>query len=160
MDEKFLNIVLYNPQIPPNTGNIIRLCSNTSSKLHLIKPFGFDLNTKSLRRAGLDYEANYQTYENFSEFIESQDKKTKRFFVSKFGEKIYSDQRFNHGDSLIFGSETNGLPESLIESYKYPRLFIPMRQKCRSINLSNAVAICVYEALRQNHFFNLDRYKE
>ncbi len=154
----FFNIVLYNPQIPPNTGNILRLCVNTNTRLHLIKPLGFELNNKSLRRAGLDYKINYKVYDRFRDFVESQNKKTKKFFISKYGNIKYSDQKFEKGDSLIFGSEINGIPKTMFDIYEFPKLFIPMKKKSRSINLSNAVSICVYEALRQNHFFNLEKF--
>lgn len=155
---EFFNIVLYNPQIPPNTGNILRLCSNTNTRLHLIKPLGFELNNKSLRRAGLDYKIDYEVYDQFRDFIESQKKNTKKYFISKYGNIKYSDQKFERGDSLIFGSEITGIPKKMFNKYEFPKLFIPMKKKSRSINLSNAVSICVYEALRQNHFFNLEKF--
>lgn len=158
MNKEFLNIVLYNPQIPPNTGNILRLCSNTRSKLHLIRPLGFDISDKSLKRAGLDYKVNYEIYDEFSDYTKLQDNTKKNFFITKFGDKNYSEQKFREGDSLIFGSEINGLPQSLLSKKKFTKLFIPMAKQSRSLNLSNAVAICLYEALRQNQFFNLKRF--
>lgn len=158
MKKEFLNIVLYSPQIPPNTGNILRLCSNTRSKLHLIKPLGFNIDDKSLKRAGLDYKVSYEIYEEFNDYIKLQDNTKKKFFITKFGDKNYSEQKFGEGDSLIFGSEINGLPQSLLLKNKFTKLFIPMAKKSRSLNLSNAVAICLYEALRQNHFFNLKKF--
>lgn len=158
MKKEFLNIVLYNPQIPPNTGNILRLCSNTRSKLHLIRPLGFNIDDKSLKRARLDYKVSYEIYNEFNDYIKLQDNTKKKYFITKYGDKNYSEQEFAEGDSLIFGSEINGLPQSLLSKNKYAKLFIPMAKQSRSLNLSNAVAICLYEALRQNNFFNLKRF--
>ena len=148
------NIVLLNPQIPPNTGNIMRLCMNTNNKLHIIKPMGFDINEKSLRRAGLDYIKSTEIiiYENFEHFIEINNQE--RFFiVTKFGDKKYTDLNYKKGDFFIFGSESNGIPKLILEKFKNSsKIFIPMAPKNRCLNLSNAVSIVIYEAARQNDF--------
>ena len=148
------NIVLFQPKIPPNTGNIIRLCKNTGSKLHLIKPLGFDISEKSVKRAGMDYFEfkNISIYENFEEFIIKRDDK-KIFLITKFGKISYEKVKYNFGDYLIFGSEDNGLPNQIYNRLNNsPKIFIPMMPKNRSLNLSNAVSICIYEAWRQNKF--------
>ena len=150
---KTFNIVLFNPKIPPNTGNIIRLCANTGSKLHLIKPLGFELNEKSLRRAGLDYDhkVKIEVYETIEKCLKKINCK-KSFLVTKFGDTSYDKQQYNLGDCFIFGSETKGLPKEIFQKFKkFPRIFIPMIPNNRSINLANAVSICVYEAWKQNN---------
>ncbi|MAY89983.1 MAG: tRNA (uridine(34)/cytosine(34)/5-carboxymethylaminomethyluridine(34)-2'-O)-methyltransferase TrmL [Rickettsiales bacterium] len=153
---KNFNIILFRPQIPPNTGNIIRLCSNTNSMLHLIKPFGFEMNNKSLRRAGLDYLKDV----TIKEFLSLNDcikfiGKTNVYFITKFGKTNYSNAHFKLGDTLIFGSEIDGLPNELLQkANNKQKLFIPMNHKSRSLNLSNAVSICIYEAWKQNKFCN------
>ena len=148
------NIVLFNPQIPPNTGNIIRLCMNTNNKLHLIKPMGFEINEKSLRRAGMDYikSAEIIIYENFEQFL--QQNRDKRFFiVTKFGTEKYTDLKYKRGDFFLFGSESNGMPKLVLDKFKESsKIFIPMAPKNRCLNLSNAVSIVIYEAVRQNNF--------
>lgn len=148
------NIILYQPEIPPNTGNIIRLCFNTNSKLHLIKPLGFDMNNKSLIRAGLDYHD--EVYINEYSSLETCMKKigkTNLYLITKFGKRKYSSVKYEFGDSLLFGSETLGLPNQLLErTPENLKLYIPMTHKNRSINLSNAVSICVYEAWKQKQF--------
>ncbi len=147
-------IVLFEPEIPPNTGNIIRLCANMGCHLHLIRPLGFSMDDKHLRRAGLDYHqyACVRKHENFDAFLEN--KRPKRLFaIETCGEKRYTDAQFKAGDALIFGSETRGLPKQLLS--KIPKaqvLYIPMLPNIRSINLSNAVAIVAFEAWRQNDF--------
>ena len=149
-----LGIVLFNPEIPPNTGNIIRLCANTGSELHIIKPIAFQMDEKSLRRAGLDYFKTIKTifYENIDEFLEF-DKYKRYFLVSKYGTKRYDQFKYNKGDCFIFGSETKGLSHDVFKKFKKsPKIYIPMTSKSRSLNLANSVAICVYEALRQNKF--------
>jgi tRNA (cytidine/uridine-2'-O-)-methyltransferase len=149
-----LGIVLFNPEIPPNTGNIIRLCANTGSELNIIKPIGFQMDEKSLRRAGLDYFKIIKTifYENIDEFLEF-DKYKRYFLVSKYGTKSYDQFKYNKGDCFIFGSETKGLSHDVFKKFKKsPKIYIPMTSKSRSLNLANSVAICVYEALRQNKF--------
>ena len=147
-------IVLLEPQIPPNTGNIIRLCANTGSNLHLIKPLGFNVDAKSLKRAGMDYakEIKINVYKDIDDF--SKKNKFKRFFlVTKFGNERYDKQNYQIGDCFIFGSETSGLSDNILEKYKNsPKISIPMKPKNRSINLANAVSICIYEAWKQNNF--------
>ncbi|CBL44317.1 RNA methyltransferase, TrmH family [gamma proteobacterium HdN1] len=149
-----LHIVLYQPEIPPNTGNIIRLCANSGAQLHLIKPLGFVLDDKRLRRAGLDYHewARVQIHESFTEFLENG-KVGRCFAVSTKGAVGYHTPHYQDGDALILGPETRGLPE---EIRKHPRVSacirIPMMENSRSLNLSNAAAIMLYEAWRQLNF--------
>ena len=148
------NIVLFKPQIPPNTGNIIRLCSNTNSKIHLIEPLGFSISVKSMRRAGLDYIKNVEvkTYKNIDDFLTKTNFKVIHL-VTKFGNINYAKVSYNIGDCFIFGSEISGLSEDVYKKLsKSKRIFIPMIPKNRSINLANAVAICIFEAWRQNNF--------
>ena len=148
------NIVLVSPEIPPNTGNIIRLCANTGCNLHLVEPLGFELSDAKLRRAGLDYRewANVQVYESYSSFVERHDSE-RLFIYSKFHSKLYTESEYHPDDVFVFGSETAGLPERIRMSVNSERcLKLPMLPYNRSINLSNAVAIVVYEAWRQNGF--------
>ena len=147
-------IVLFNPEIPPNTGNIMRLCSNTGFSLHIIKPMGFDINDKSLRRAGMDYLKNVETtiYENISKFL-IRGLFQRYFLVSKYGDFNYAEIKFKKNDCFIFGSESSGLPKKIIKKFmNSKRIYIPMVQGSRSLNLANAVSIITYEALRQNKF--------
>ena len=148
------NVVLYQPEIPPNTGNIIRLCANTNSKLHLIEPLGFSINEKSLRRAGLDYHkyTSLCSHKSIEECIEHIGQ-TRWFALSTKGKTQYSDLIFNENDTFIFGPETRGLPDKIMDSkFINTILRIPMHDDSRSLNLSNAVAIVVYEAWRQTEF--------
>jgi len=147
------NIVLYEPEIPANTGNIIRLCANTGAMLHLIRPLGFDLDDKKLRRAGLDYHewASVQTHNSYVDFIETC-KPERIFGLSTKGKRMVSDVRFQAGDALLFGPETRGLPASILSELGNDALYLPMREGSRSLNLSNTVAIVVYEAWRQQDF--------
>ena len=147
---KPFNIVLVEPEIPPNTGNIARLCSATNTKLHLIHPLGFKITDKELKRAGLDYWhlLDIEEYENWSSFYKHIDQ-TKCWFISTRGEKNIWDVEFNPGDYLIFGSETKGLSEEILNSNKNAVISIPMNGKTRSLNLSTAVGIVLYEGLRQ-----------
>jgi len=150
------NIVLYQPEIPPNTGNIIRLCSNTGSTLHLIHPLGFDLDDKKLKRAGLDYPewASVNNYPDFKSYLEKV-KPVRIFAISTKGKTIYADCRFKRGDTFIFGPETRGLPASFLKSLPVNQILrIPMQPDSRSLNLSNAVSIVIYEAWRQNDFIS------
>ena len=147
-------IVLYEPEIPPNTGNIIRLCANTGSRLHLIKPIGFDMSDKKLKRAGLDYSeyVNLQVHESFNQFLEKFPI-TNVFSISTRGKLMLNEARFTEKSILLFGPETRGLPQSLLDKMdKKKVLKIPMVNESRSLNLSNAVAITIYEAWRQNDF--------
>lgn len=152
------HIVLFQPQIPPNTGNIIRLCANTGAKLHLIKPLGFDLDDKNLRRAGLDYHEYTQVkqYENLSEFIAAV-KPPRIFACSTKGKYTYTQVKFMPNDALLFGAETSGLPADLLRQFDLINILrIPMLAHSRSLNLSNSVAVILYEALRQNDFAMLN----
>ena len=149
-----INIVLVNPEIPPNTGNIIRLCANTGYYLHLIKPIGFDLNDKQLKRAGLDYHdiAKVKIHDNLNEFIKTINPKRILATTSKVS-KSYTTIRFNKNDAILFGSESNGLSKDIINKIKKENVFsIPMKPNNRSLNLSNAVSIIVYESWRQHNF--------
>lgn len=148
------HIVLFEPEIPANTGNIIRLCANTGTQLHLIQPLGFDMEDKKLRRAGLDYHefAPVQQYASFDDFIEKI-KPTRVFGISTKGQKYVHDIEYEEGDALLFGPETRGLPEALRDNLgKDHVLRIPMQPTNRSLNLSNSVTLVVYEAWRQLAF--------
>ncbi len=149
-----LHIVLYEPEIPPNTGNIIRLCANTGSQLHLIEPLGFELEDKQLRRAGLDYRdlTHVSVYKSLSNF-ESQIRPKRIWAISTRGENKYTDIEYQAGDALLFGPETRGLPKELMERLGTERIVrLPMSKDSRSLNLSNCVAVLAYEAWRQNDF--------
>jgi len=154
-----IHVVLHNPKIPPNTGNVIRLAANAGFKLHLIEPLGFDFEEKQLRRAGLDYHdiSNLTRHKDYWEFVESV--KPKRIFaITTKGFTRYSDIRFEKGDVLLFGSETEGLPRNVMNSIKENnRLLIPMQANNRSLNLSNSVSILVYEAWRQFDFIGAEK---
>jgi tRNA (cytidine/uridine-2'-O-)-methyltransferase len=148
------HIVLFQPEIPPNTGNAIRLCANTGSTLHLVKPLGFDLYHKNARRAGLDYDdlATVRLHLSFEACLEALNG-ARLFSVETSGARLYSDAEFQPGDALLFGSERRGLPPKVLDLISHERqLTIPMRAGNRSLNLSNAVALVVYEAWRQNGF--------
>jgi tRNA (cytidine/uridine-2'-O-)-methyltransferase len=148
------HIVLFRPEIPPNTGNVIRLCANTGCHLHLVKPLGFDMDDKAVRRAGLDYDelARVQIHSSLEACL-AELGGGRVFAVETSGARVYSDARFAAGDAMMFGSETRGLPAQVLETIPRERqLTIPMRAGNRSINLSNAVALVVYEAWRQNGF--------
>jgi len=148
------HIVLFEPEIPANTGNIIRLCANTGSQLHLIRPLGFEMDDKKLRRAGLDYHefAAVQEYDSLENFVEKV--KPKRMFgVSTKGQQYVHDVHYEEGDAFLFGPETRGLPAKVRENLGQKNVLrIPMRPTNRSLNLSNAVALMVYEAWRQLEF--------
>ena len=148
------NIVLFEPEIPPNTGNIIRLCANTGAYLHLIHPLGFDMDEKSLRRAGLDYIdlSIVHHYENYQDYLEKNGCDS-LYAISTKGTQYYSDCEFKSRDSFIFGPETRGLPKELLNEFNADKILrIPMLENSRSLNLSNTVSIIVYEAWRQNNF--------
>lgn len=149
-----LDIVLYQPEIPPNTGNIIRLCANTGFKLHLIEPIGFDLDDKKLRRAGLDYLEfqSLQTHASWEAYVE-QEKPKNVYGLSTKGTRCFSNVQYQMGDCLLFGPETRGLPAPLRENLGEKQVIrLPMQPDSRSINLSNAVSIVSYEAWRQLDF--------
>ncbi len=148
-----INIVLFEPEIPNNTGSIIRLCANIGATLHLIKPYGFEINDKRLRRAGLDYHdlICVKEYENFNNYLLKADKR-RIFCLTTKTNNCYSDNNYQIGDTLIFGSETKGLPQYILNDFK--QLTIPMQNNSRSINLANAVAIASYELYRQLNFIS------
>lgn len=148
------SLILYEPEIPPNTGNIIRLCANTGVDLHLVEPLGFELDEPRLKRAGLDYRefASINTHRSLEDCLESLGG-PRVFALSTRGRTCYADARFEEGDAFLFGPETRGLPEDVLESLPgSQRLRIPMRPVSRSLNLSNAAALLVYEAWRQHGF--------
>ena len=148
------HIVLYQPEIPPNTGNIIRLCANTGSALHLIHPLGFELDDRKLRRAGLDYRewATVYEHESLDAFRDSV-KPLRLWAVSTRGTQCYSEPRYEAGDAFLFGPETRGLPDSVLQAVGLAAVLrVPMIASSRSLNLSNTVSILVYEAWRQQAF--------
>ena len=152
-----LNIVLFEPEIPPNTGNIIRLCANTGTRLHLVGPLGFSLDDARLKRAGLDYHelTHTRSYADWSSYLE-QNPETPTWAFSTRGGVRYTDAVYHAGDALLFGPETRGLPQPLLDEIgEDRRLRLPMAPDSRSLNLSNTVAIAVYEALRQLGFQGL-----
>lgn len=148
------HIVLYEPEIPPNTGNIIRLCANTGAQLHLIEPLGFRPNDTKLRRAGLDYHdwAQVKIHANFQTFVDVI-KPVRIFACSTHGKTLYTENNYQTGDAFIFGPETRGLPKPFLASLPEQHVLrIPMLSTSRSLNLSNATAIVLYEAWRQLNF--------
>jgi tRNA (cytidine/uridine-2'-O-)-methyltransferase len=148
------HLILYQPEIPPNTGNVIRLCANTGTTLHLIRPLGFDLDEKAVRRAGMDYAelADVRTWDSLDECFATLGA-ARWFALSTRGTARYDQQRFTSGDVFVFGPETRGLPADILEHCPLERrLRIPMRSANRSINLSNSAAVVIYEAWRQNGF--------
>jgi len=151
-----LNIVLYEPEIPVNAGNIIRLCANTGCSLHMIKPLGFDLDDKGLRRAGLDYRdlVDVTVYSNFEEYL-SLKKHNNMFITSTLGKNLYSDIQYNKGDAIVFGPESIGLPEEIFNNFNESSIRLPMVPANRSLNISNTVAVVIYEAWRQMKFVGI-----
>ena len=148
------HVVLYQPEIPPNTGNVIRLCANTGSGLHLIEPLGFDLDDRKLRRAGLDYHewAEVSVHSSLEKFVE-QVAPNRLWAVSTRGKRCHADVVYEAGDAFLFGPETRGLPQALIDELEQAQVLrLPMVPDSRSLNLSNAVAVLVYEAWRQLGF--------
>jgi tRNA (cytidine/uridine-2'-O-)-methyltransferase len=150
-DAGMLNVVLVEPEIPPNTGNVGRLCLATGSRLHLVKPLGFSLDDRALRRAGLDYwrEVDVKLWDSLEDIIAASHPGQRFFFLTTKGVRPYWDARFADGDFLVFGRETKGLPESLLAARSDECLTIPMSGSTRSLNLATAVAIVLYEAVRQ-----------
>ncbi|MEG1805658.1 MAG: tRNA (uridine(34)/cytosine(34)/5-carboxymethylaminomethyluridine(34)-2'-O)-methyltransferase TrmL [Clostridia bacterium] len=153
---KEINIVLVEPEIPQNTGNIARTCACTGARLHLVKPFGFTITDKQLKRAGLDYwnDLDIFYYDSLADFME-QHKGDELYFFTTKGQHRYSDVEFPDKAYLLFGKETKGLPEDLLHDNYDRALRVPMRSEMRSLNLSNTVCLVVYELLRQNDFEGL-----
>lgn len=156
-----LNIVMCEPEIPQNTGNIARTCAATGGKLHLIKPLGFDISDKYLKRAGLDYwdKLEIEEHENLEEFLKKYQPETNNmFFITTKGQNCYTEIDYSKMDEVfvMFGKETKGLPEDLLQKYIEKAVRIPMKENLRSLNLSNSVAIIVYEILRQKNFEGLE----
>jgi len=153
-----MNVVLVEPEIPPNTGNVARLCAATRTTLHLVEPFGFKLGDAQLKRAGMDYwqQVEWHRWKSWSTFESAHRTNATRFwFVESGGPKIYSEVKFSADDYLIFGRETAGLPKPMLLQYRERWLRIPMfNDKSRSLNLSNCVALVLFEALRQQEFRN------
>ncbi|BCU81003.1 tRNA (uridine(34)/cytosine(34)/5-carboxymethylaminomethyluridine(34)-2'-O)-methyltransferase TrmL [Polycladomyces abyssicola] len=147
------HIVLVEPEIPYNTGNIARTCAVTGATLHLVGPLGFSIEDRYLKRAGLDYwdQVNVHLYDSFAE-LEAALPGRRFFCATTKADRSYTDFRYREGDVLIFGKETAGLPQEILEKYRDTNIRIPMRADTRSLNLSNAAAIVLYEALRQNGF--------
>lgn len=148
------HIVLYEPEIPPNTGNIIRLCANTGTRLHLIRPLGFELDDRQLKRAGLDYHefAEIHEYESYDDLLVKL-QPSRVFAVSTKGKTVYTDVKYLESDVFLFGPETRGLPPVILSTFPDSRiLHIPMLHNSRSLNLSNAAAVILFEAWRQNKF--------
>lgn len=149
-----LNIVLVEPEIPQNAGNIARTCAVTNSKLHMVRPLGFEVTDKYLKRAGLDYwhfiDITY--YDSIEEVMEKHYNGSNFWFYSTKAKNIHSDVQYKDGDFLVFGKETKGLPESLLEKHYDECVRIPMMEETRSLNLSNSVCVGVYEALRQRGY--------
>ena len=153
------HVVLFQPEIPPNTGNIIRLCANCGAQLHLIRPLGFDMSDKQLRRAGLDYHefAKVQIHDDLAAFVQAIQPRRMLACSTKGGQN-YTGIQYEPGDALLFGPETRGLPLEVLESLPPEnRLRIPMLPNNRSLNLANAVSIIVYEAWRQQGFDGAER---
>jgi tRNA (cytidine/uridine-2'-O-)-methyltransferase len=152
------HVVLYQPEIPPNTGNIIRLCANSGAQLHLIRPLGFSPTDSKLKRAGLDYHdwASVHQHENLDAFKETV-RPPRLFAISTRGARNYAEASYQPGDALLFGPETRGLPQSVLDALPQDHtLRIPMQPHNRSLNLSNAVAVVLYEAWRQQGFAGAD----
>ncbi len=153
-----INVVLVEPEIPQNTGNIVRTCAATGTRLHIIKPMGFSIDDKRLKRAGLDYWhfMNIKYYENLDDFFDKT-RGGRYFYLSSKAAQCYTDAEYNDGDYFLFGKETRGLPEKLLLDNPARGIRIPMISEARCLNLSNSVAIVVYEALRRQNFAGLCR---
>jgi tRNA (cytidine/uridine-2'-O-)-methyltransferase len=150
-----MNIVLVEPEIPPNTGNVARLCAATKTKLHLIEPFGFKLDDAQLKRAGMDYwqHVEWHRWANWIAFEQKLPTTARLWFIESSGLKLYTEAKFAPDDYLVFGRETAGLPKQLLEGHRDHWLRIPMfNEKSRSLNLSNCAALVLFEALRQQNF--------
>ena len=156
-----LNIVMVEPEIPQNTGNIARTCAATGAKLHLVHPLGFSISEKSVKRAGLDYwdKLEIEEHDSFEEFLKKyKPEENNMFFATTKGKHVYSEPDYGKMKEvfLLFGKETKGLPEDILQKYIDKTIRIPMRETLRSLNLSNSVAIVVYDVLRQADFDNLE----
>ena len=156
-----LNIVLHEPEIPQNTGNIGRTCVATGSTLHLIEPLGFRLNEKEVKRAGMDYweHLDVRRYINFQEFLE-KNPKAKIWMATTKAKYTYSEVEYGPEDYIMFGKESAGIPEEILVDYEDSCIRIPMLEQIRSLNLSNSVAIVLYEAMRQNGFLHMQKEGE
>lgn len=157
-----LNIVLVEPEIPQNTGNIARTCAAIGAKLHLVYPLGFNINEKQVKRAGLDYwdKLEIEEHISFQDFLKKYSPEEKNmFFVTTKGKKVYSDVAYKKLEEIyiLFGKETKGLPEEILKKYLDKTIRIPMRETIRSLNLSNSVAIVAYEIFKQNNFGDLEK---
>lgn len=148
-----MNIVLHEPEIPMNTGNIGRTCVATGTRLHLIRPFGFVINDKTLKRAGMDYwkDIDVTYYDSFEDFL-NKNQGARIYMATTKAEKCYTDVEYKDEDFIMFGSEGSGIPEEILLKYRSTAVRIPMLEQYRSLNLANSVAIILYEALRQNNF--------
>lgn len=160
-----LNIVLHEPEIPENTGNIGRTCAATGTALHLIDPLGFRLNEKSIKRAGMDYweKLNVRRYINYEEFLcklKKENNTSKIWMATTKAERAYTDVKFSDGDYIMFGKESAGIPEEILVENRENCIRIPMGHEIRSLNLANSVAVILYEALRQNDFTGLEEKGE
>lgn len=153
-----MNIILHQPEIPANTGNIGRTCVATGSSLHLIEPLGFRLDEKSVKRAGMDYwdKLDVKRYVNYKEFLE-KNPNAKIWFATTKAKHCYSDVSFGENDFIMFGKESAGIPEEILVENEETCIRIPMNEDIRSLNLSNSVAIVLYEALRQNGFSQMEK---
>lgn len=150
-----MNVVLVEPEIPPNTGNIARLCAASGTRLHLIEPLGFSMDDRQMKRAGMDYwqQVDWRRWKNWRDFLDGEQPAGRLWLVESDGPTRYSDASFGPDDYLVFGRETKGLPSGLLEEYRETWLNIPMANELsRSLNLSNCVAIVLFEALRQLDF--------
>lgn len=152
-----INIVLYSPEIPQNTGNVSRTCAVTGARLHIIKPIGFEISDRTLKRAGLDYwdKLDVTYYENYKDFL-GQNKNAELYFFSAHGKNSYADIEYPDNAYLVFGRESVGLPRELVNENFDRSVRIPMRKTLRCLNLSNSVAIAVYEVIRQSGFAGLE----
>ena len=153
-----INIVLYAPEIPQNTGNISRTCAVTGAALHIIRPIGFEISDRTLKRAGLDYwdKLDVTYYDSYNEFLE-KNKNASLYFFSAKGKNCYTDIKYPEGSFLVFGRESVGLPEELIKENLDNSVRIPMLKSVRCLNLSNSVAIAAYEVFRQNEFIDFEK---
>lgn len=156
-----INVVLYEPEIPQNTGNIMRTCAGTSVKLHLIKPLGFSLDEKHIKRSGVNYieHCDYTVYENFDDFCSKN--QGEYYFLTRYGSKTHTEFDYSDSDAniyLIFGKESTGIPKEILKNHLEKCMRIPMNDNIRALNLSNSVAIMIYEVLRQQNYNDLLKY--